>query len=56
MNYVGHVPIYPTALMWTELVGPDVVPAIGTISARKVFFFLVFKLFYAFIHDNVLTF
>lgn len=40
MNYVGPVPIAPTALMWTELVGPDVVPAIGTISARKVFFFL----------------
>lgn len=28
------VPIYPTALTWTEFVGPDVVPAIGIISAR----------------------
>lgn len=34
-NCVGPVPISPTALMWTEFVGPVVVPAIGTISAKK---------------------
>lgn len=56
-NCVGPVPISPTALMWTEFVGPVVVPAIGTISAKKVWVFpLVVNLFYAFIHEQVFRF
>lgn len=39
-NHVGIVPIYPTVLMWTGLVIPDVVLDISTISAKKVWVFV----------------